>query len=109
MFKPSSLLAIFVEKFHIPAVIVFLGFGKLWLPQSIYLFILGSTVLLQGYYKECPLNRIVVWLRKRHQPDYQYAKEQTWVWRFYNRYGIWAGVFVFLFWITVSWVLSRTI
>lgn len=102
MERLAFLLGTILEKLHLPATALLLGLGRFWLSETSYLFVLSTVVLLQARKKECPLNGLVVKLKRKYQPSYPYDKERTFVWRFFQRFGLIAALYLFFFWFTIS-------
>jgi hypothetical protein len=101
------LLGTILDKIHVPVAVGVLGFGKLWLPQWVYFTVLLITVALQAMLRDCPLNPLVAWLKKKHKPKYSYRKERGMVWMVYSRWPKAAPFLKFFFWQFFSLITLR--
>ena len=106
MKRACWLLGQAIDTLHMPLVGAVLLFGRLWMPSWLHLSLIVATVLLQLWLGTCPLNPIVIWLKRRYQPDY---KHSSIVERLYARFGKWAALLIMGTLIGVSFVIARLV
>ncbi len=100
-------LGAIIDKIHIPAAVGTLGLGRLWLPSRAYLAILLLTITLQATLKDCPLNPLVVYLKRRHSPGFCPEPRKGLVKMTYERWPKAAPLIKLFFWQFFSLVALR--
>lgn len=95
-----------IDVLHLPIAGAVLLFGRLWLPVWLHLTLIFATVLLQLILGTCPLNPIVIWLKRHHQPDY---KHSSIVERLYARFGKKAALLILTGLIGGSFLIARLV
>lgn len=95
-----------LDVLHLPLAGAVLLFGRLWLPSWLHLSLIFATVILQLWLKTCPLNPIVIWLKRKYEPDY---KHSSIVERLYDRFGKMAALLILSLLIGGSFVIARLV
>jgi len=93
-----------LDKLHLPLAGAVLLFGRLWMPEWLYLTTLFVIVGLQFWLRTCPLNPIVKWLIRRHEPSYQH---QSVVERLYARFGKMAAIIILVLLVGGSMAIAK--
>jgi hypothetical protein len=93
-------MAMFVDILHMPLVIGLVVMGALAWWGPVFITILTIVVVIQIALLGCPCMLLSGWLRRKHLPDYEPRWSVT-VW-LYQRYGVWVGVGVFVFFLLAA-------
>jgi hypothetical protein len=69
----------------------------------VYVGVITVIVILQVALLGCPVMAVTGWMKRKYEPEYQGGWSLT-VW-LYHRYGRWAGVAVFVFFLAIAVVV----
>jgi hypothetical protein len=88
-------MAAFVDILHMPLVIGLVVMGATAWQGPVFYTVLTVVIVVQVGLLGCPCMLLSGWLRRKHDPDYVTRWSVTaWL---YQKYGLWAGVGVFIF------------
>ncbi len=85
---------------HMPLVIGLVIFGATIWHGATYIYVVTAVVVLQVALLGCPVMWLTGWLKRKHDPNYQGQWSAT-VW-IYQKYGRFAGVAVFAFFLVLA-------
>lgn len=74
-----------VDVLHLPLALFLTLFGRLFVPEWLWLTTVLAVLGLQLWLRTCPLNLLVIWLKHFHDPSY--VHQSSIVSRVYGRYG----------------------
>jgi hypothetical protein len=88
-------MAAFVDILHMPLVIGLVVMGATAWQGPVFYTVLTVVIVVQVGLLGCPCMLLSGWLRRKHDPNYVTRWSVTaWL---YQKYGLWAGVGVFIF------------
>lgn len=73
-----------INVLHLPAALGLTLFGRLLLPRAVYYAAILVILALQARLRTCPLNVLVIWLKRPYEPEYEQRSIISW---FYLRFG----------------------
>ena len=92
-----------IDLVHMPIVIGLVLLGASWWNGPVYVGVISVIVILQVALLGCPVMAVTAWMKRKYDPSYQGDWSFT-VW-LYQRYGRWAGIAVFLFFLAAAVVV----
>jgi hypothetical protein len=94
---------IIVDLIHMPIVLVLVALGASKWNGPVYVGIISAIVIVQVALLGCPVLAITTWMKRKYDPEFPGGWSFT-VW-LYHRYGRWAGIAVFCFFLVVAIVV----
>jgi hypothetical protein len=92
-----------IDLVHMPIVLVLVALGASWWSGPVYVGVISAVVIVQVALLGCPVLAMTGWMKRKYDPEYQGGWSFT-VW-LYHRYGRWAGIAVFLFFLAAAVVV----
>ena len=92
-----------IDLVHMPIVIALVLLGASWWNGPVYVGVITAIVILQVALLGCPVMAFTAWMKRKYDPSYQGGWSFT-VW-LYQRYGRWAGIAVFVFFLAAAVVV----
>ena len=94
---------IVVDLIHMPIVLALVALGASKWNGPVYVGVITVIVILQVAMLGCPVFAVSGWMKRKYDPEFRGGWSFT-VW-LYHRYGRWAGIAVFLFFLAAAVVV----
>jgi hypothetical protein len=92
-----------VDLIHFPIVLALVALGASKWNGPVYVGIISAIVIMQVAFLGCPVLAVTTWMKRKYDPEFPGGWSFT-VW-LYHRYGRWAGIAVFVFFLVTATVI----